>query len=128
MKWIAIVIAFIALSAVVTAAEHTQDSVDTVKKAVSDGKAVIIDVREDSEWKNGHLQDAKHLPLSEIKKGVSDSKLKASIPNGKIAYLHCASGKRCLVAADLLKANGYDVRPLKPGYEELLKAGMKRRE
>ena len=41
-------------------------------------------------------------------------------------YLHCASGKRCLAAADLLKKQGYDVRPLKSGYEALLGAGFEK--
>ncbi|MNC96941.1 hypothetical protein D3C83_144460 [compost metagenome] len=43
---------------------------------------------------------------------------------GKIVYCHCGSGVRCLKAADELKKLGYDVRPLKPGYKDLLKAGF----
>lgn len=41
-------------------------------------------------------------------------------------YLHCGSGVRTLKAADELKKLGYDVRPLKPGYKELLKAGFEK--
>jgi hypothetical protein len=44
-------------------ADHTADSLDTVTKALADGKAVLIDVREDSEWAGGHLKDARHLAL-----------------------------------------------------------------
>jgi rhodanese-related sulfurtransferase len=43
-----------------------------------------------------------------------------------VVYLHCASGRRCLAAADLLKTQGYDARPLKDGYEALLKAGFEK--
>ena len=45
-------------------------------------------------------------------------------PKDKIVYCHCGSGVRCLKAADELKKLGYDVRPLKPGYKDLLKAGF----
>ena len=42
----------------------------------------------------------------------------------KIIYTHCAVGYRSLRAAKILKKYGYDVRPLKPGYDELVKAGF----
>ena len=42
----------------------------------------------------------------------------------KILYTHCAVGYRSLRAAKILKKYGYEVRALKPGYEELVKAGF----
>ena len=108
------------------AADHTTDSLDTVKKSVADGKALLVDVREEGEWKDGHLKDAKHLALSDLKKGVPVEKLKEKIPAGSVVYLHCASGKRCLAAADILKKQGYDVRPLKDGFEVLAKSGFEK--
>ena len=97
-----------------------------VKKAVAEGKAVLVDVREADEWAGGHLKDAKHLALSEIKAGVPADKLKKTLPPGSVVYLHCASGRRCLAAAELLKKQGYDTRALKDGYENLLKAGFEK--
>lgn len=108
------------------AAEHTKDAPAEVKKAVADGKAVLIDVREADEWNDGYIRGAKHLPLSDIKAGVPADKLKSLLPAGKVIYLHCAAGGRCLKAADLLKEKGYEVRPLKPGYEALLKEGFEK--
>jgi rhodanese-related sulfurtransferase len=108
------------------AADHTTDSLDVVKKAVAEGKAVLVDVREAGEWKDGHLKEAKHLALSDLKAGVPADKLKEAVPAGKVVYLHCASGKRCLTAAELLKKQGYDARPLKDGYDDLLKAGFEK--
>lgn len=102
------------------AAEHTKDSLDDVKKNVSDKKAVLIDVREQSEWDDGHLDSATLVPLSALKKGEQAD----SLPKDRIIYAHCASGKRCLTAADILKKQGYDVRPLKAGYMDLVKAGF----
>jgi len=108
------------------AAEHTTDTPAAVKKAVADGKAVLIDVREPDEWKDGHLAGAKSLPLSDLKAGVPADKLEQLMPTGKVVYLHCAAGGRCLKAADLLKAKGFEVRPLKPGYQTLLKDGLEK--
>jgi rhodanese-related sulfurtransferase len=121
----AAVVAFV-LAAAVSAADHTTDSLDTVKKAVAEGKAVLVDVREAGEWNDGHLKAAKHLALSDLKAGVPADKLKEALPAGKVVYLHCASGRRCLTAADLLTKQGYDARPLKDGYENLLKAGFEK--
>jgi rhodanese-related sulfurtransferase len=111
---------------VACAADHTADTLDAVKKGVADKKAVLVDVREETEWKDGHLKDATLLPLSELKSGVTADKLKETLGDVKVLYLHCGSGKRCLTAADLLKKQGYDVRPLKAGYADLVKAGFEK--
>lgn len=106
------------------AAEHTKDSLDTVKKAVANNKAVLLDVREKAEWDDGHLRDSKFLALSVLRRGVKADELVRVLPKEKVIYCHCASGRRCLRAADILKKHGYDVRPLKSGYKDLLKAGF----
>ncbi len=107
------------------AAEHTKDTPAEVKKAVAAKKAVLVDVREADEWADGHLAGALALPLSKLKDATA-----ADLPKGlskdQPVYLHCASGKRCLKAADKLKALGYDARPLKEGYDDLLKAGFEK--
>ena len=113
-----------AASVVAWAAEHTKDSLDQVKKSLADGKAVLIDLREKDEWKDGHLQDATLLPLSELPGAVKSGQVAKQYPKTKIIYAHCAAGGRCLAAADELKKAGYDVRPLKQGYDELLKNGF----
>ena len=112
------------LTASAWAADHTKDTPADVKKAVADGKAVLLDVREKSEWDGGHLKDAKHLPLSALKGDVKAEDVVKVAPKDKIIYCHCSAGVRCLKAADALTKLGYDVRPLKPGYTDLLKAGF----
>src|SRR5882672_3675401 len=107
--------------------DHTKDSLDTVKAAVAKKDAVIVDVREKGEWDQGHLEGALLLPLSWIKaesKGDKFSEHAAEkLPEKKVLYLHCRSGARVLPAAGLLKKLGYDVRPLKAGFEDLKDAG-----
>lgn len=106
------------------AVEHTRDSLDKVKMGLSDEKAVLFDVREKEEWEDGHLKDAKLLPLSVLSEGLSAEELQKLLPKGKVIYLHCAAGGRCLKAAEILQKQGYDARPLKSGYSALRKAGF----
>jgi len=106
--------------------QHTKDTLDMVKKALAEKKAVLIDVREKSEWDDGHIKDAKLLPLSLLKDGAVPKGLDALLPKDKIAYLHCAAGRRCLTAADALRKAGYEVRALKDGYKNLLTNGFQK--
>ena len=119
---------FVAGIPAITAAEHTKDSLEIVKKNMAAKKAILVDVREKEEWEDGHLRDAALLPLSEIPEQVSGKVLEKQFPKGTVLYLHCASGRRCLQAADILMKNGYDVRPLREGYEALLKKGFPKSE
>ena len=107
---------------------HTADTLEQVKRAVADKAAVLIDVREPAEWDAGHLADAVSLPLSRIQAGVPAAELDKLLPAGKPAYLHCGRGGRCLTAADLLKLPGRDLRPLKAGFADLVKAGFPKAE
>ena len=109
------------------AAEQTKDSLTTVKENVDADKAVLVDVREKSEWDEGHIEGAIFLPLSELK-GLSKDELAERLPGDKVLYTHCVVGKRSLTAAGILEKLGYDARSLKAGYEELLDAGFPKAE
>ena len=110
------------------AADPTKDSLSTVKQNVTDKKAVLVDVRELSEWNRGHVSGATFLPLSELKDDISAEALAKRLPKERIVYTYCAVGVRSCTAADVLVKHGYDVRPLKPGYKDLLAAGFKKAE
>jgi len=103
---------------------HTTDDLKTVKAAVTSGKAILLDVREKAEWDNGHLKDAKLMPTSELTSTKGESFLKLGIDKKKVVYTHCALGIRALRMANLLKEKGYDVRALKPGFDDLVEAGF----
>jgi phage shock protein E len=106
--------------------KHTTDSIDQVKTSVAAGKAVLVDVREQAEWDNGHLKVASLVPLSLLSK--EGAEVPATLPKDKPIYLHCRSGARSLKAAEVLKAKGYDVRPLEAGYGQLVKEGFEKAE
>jgi phage shock protein E len=113
------------LCSMVSAAEHTKDTPEVVKKNLKAGKATLVDVREVEEWDEGHLADAKLWQLSDINDGPSKDDLKKRFGDKTVVYLHCRAGTRALYAAEKLKDKGYEIRPLKQGYAELLKAGFK---
>ena len=106
------------------AADHTTDSLKTVKKSLAEKKAVLLDVREQDEWDVGHLQDAIHLPASRINKGITADELAKIAGKDTVIYLHCKAGYRSVDAAKRLKKTGRDLRALKPGYFGLLDAGF----
>jgi len=114
----------LALAPALQAPQHTKDSLDTVRKMLVTDRAVLIDVREQVEWDDGHIKDAVFLPLSKLREGVDPKEVVSKIPRDRIVYTHCASGRRCLPAAEILKKLGYDVRPLKAGYKDLVEAGF----
>jgi rhodanese-related sulfurtransferase len=108
------------------AAELSSDPLPTVQENLATHKAVLLDVREPGEWKEGHIEGAISLPLSSLKKGVDTSTLEHQLPKDKIVYTHCVRGVRALKAANILEELGYNVRPLKDGYEDLVKAGFEK--
>jgi phage shock protein E len=99
-----------------------------VSERLADKTAVLIDVREQGEWDEGHLSQATFVPLSQLraKSGQADyaKQMAKTVPKDKIVYCHCRSGGRVLAAAPLLKKLGYDIRPLKAGYADLLESGF----
>jgi rhodanese-related sulfurtransferase len=108
----------------IASAEHTKDSLDAVKQAVRERKAVLIDVREPDEWEAGHLAGAGLLPSTALERGMAPDELAKILPKDKIVYCYCLAGGRSAEAASMLKPLGYDVRALKAGYPQLVKAGF----
>jgi len=67
-------------------------------KELLDKNAVILDVRTKQEWNEGHIANAMHVPLSDLKNRIDDIK-KLNRP----VIAHCKSGARSARATKLLK-------------------------
>jgi phage shock protein E len=106
------------------AAEHTTDSLAEVRKNIAEKKAVLVDVRETVEWTAGHIAGAISLPIVEIERKKIAPEVLAKLPKDRILYTYCVVGFRSKKAATILEKQGYEVRALKPGYDDLLKAGF----
>jgi len=61
--------------------------------------AVIIDVRGDSEYKDGHIANARHIPQSELKTRLKE----LTRAKDKPLLLYCRNGSRAGAAANILK-------------------------
>ena len=67
-----------------------------------DEKLVVIDVRRETEFADGHVKDALNIPLLEL----TDPASMASFDDDQNLYIHCASGYRSVIAASLIKRQG----------------------
>jgi len=107
---------------------HAEDSLATVAEKIAAGEAVLVDVREKSEWNEGHVAGAIFLPLSELSRedGMAVALAAERLPTYKVLYTHCHLGVRSLSAAEILQQLGYEARPLLPGYEDLIAAGFEK--
>ena len=81
----------------------------------------LVDVREDSEWAQGHLPGAIH-----IGKGVIERDIETRIPaNQSDIVLYCGGGYRSALAALSLKKMGYtNVCSMDGGFRGWTEAGL----
>jgi phage shock protein E len=71
------------------------------------GKAILIDVREVEELKEGMIKGSISFPLSQIEKDPVNSALKIkSLAQNKIIYLYCRSGNRSGKVKNHLESHG----------------------
>ena len=85
-------------------------------------KAVIVDVREDSEWSEQHIPGAIHIPLAQLNERLSELKQYKDSP----VITQCRSGRRSAQAFDVLKSAGFSkVYNMDGGIMAWDKAGLK---
>jgi rhodanese-related sulfurtransferase len=66
-------------------------------------KLVLVDVREDDEWRSGHIPGAIHLG-----KGIIERDIEEEIPDHSAEIiLYCGGGFRSAIAAESLQQMGY---------------------
>lgn len=82
-------------------------------------KAVLMDVREDSEWNKQHAAEAVHLG-----KGVLERDLETMFPDANTEILmYCGGGYRSVLTAAVAQEMGYrNVFSILSGYKGLVKA------
>ena len=81
-----------------------------------DHKLEVIDVRKPGEFEAGHVKGAVNIPLDTL----TDTAIVASIEDDNNLYIHCAGGYRSVIAASLLKKQGYhNLRNVLGGYGKM---------
>jgi rhodanese-related sulfurtransferase len=97
-------------------------SVADVKAMIDSGKRFhLVDVREESEWANGHLPGARHLG-----KGIIERDVESAIPDlDDDIVLYCGGGFRSALSADNLQKMGYtNVVSMDGGWRGWTEAGF----
>ena len=75
----------------------------TWNREASVSDEMILDVRNASEFAEGHLPGAANVPYTRLKSRLVE------LPRDKRLYIHCGSGKRAALAASFLRNEGLDV-------------------
>jgi rhodanese-related sulfurtransferase len=79
---------------------------------------VVVDVRQHAEWKTGHIEDAIHIPLTQL------SSRHHQLPRGKTIVTVCRSGHRSALAARTLARAGHEVLNLRGGMNAWARAEL----
>lgn len=62
----------------------------------------VLDVREPSEWREGHIEGAINIPFHQLASHIDD------VPSNKPVAAVCGSGNRSSIAASILKREGFE--------------------
>jgi hydroxyacylglutathione hydrolase len=81
-----------------------------------DKNLVVVDVRRETEFADGHLKDAVNLPLIDM----NDPATMADFEDNQNLYVHCGGGYRSVIAASLLKKQGiHNLRNVVGGWDKI---------
>ena len=85
------------------------------------GDVDLLDVREDDEWEEGHVEGSIHVPYHELRDGPP-----IDVSNGKPLAVVCSVGNRSSIAASLLQRSGVRdvIHVADGGIEDLRKEGI----
>ena len=88
-------------------------SVDDALRRMREAGALLVDIREESEWEAGHARGALHLS-----KGLIERDIEETIPDKRAEIvLYCGGGFRSVLAAKSIQEMGYtDVWSLAGGW------------
>lgn len=81
-----------------------------------DENLVVIDVRRETEFADGHLKDALNIPLNDL----IDPASMANMEETQNLYVHCAGGYRSMIATSLIKRQGiHNLRNVNGGWDKI---------
>ncbi len=81
-----------------------------------DPNLVVVDVRRETEFADGHIAGAQNLPLNEMNDVLNLSHFEDT----QNLYVHCAGGYRSVIAASLLKREGtHNLRNILGGWGKI---------
>lgn len=99
-----------------------ETNVADVKHRIDAGeKLLLVDVREDNEWANGHIPGAVHLG-----RGIIERDIEQQVPDTATKMiLYCGGGFRSALVAENLQKMGYhNVESMDGGWKGWVGAGL----
>lgn len=98
--------------------EFESISAEELRNRLQNDEVVLLDVRPEVEYENGHLPGARTIPLERVRQALDD------LPDDKVIVAYCR-GPYCVIADDalaILAANGRNVARLEEGVLEWQRA------
>ena len=105
--------------------QHAGETVDLIIDVEADELAmdiphdpnlVVVDVRRETEFADGHVVNAQNLPLNEMNDVLNLS----HFDDSQNLYIHCAGGYRSVIAASLFKREGvHNLRNILGGWGKI---------
>jgi hydroxyacylglutathione hydrolase len=86
-------------------------------RLAADG-ARVIDVRERSEYDNGHVPGAQHIPYEQLEQRIGE------VPVDRTLVVYCASGVRSSLATGIFERHGITAANLRGGFNAWRNAGL----
>ena len=101
-------------------ASLTAVDIAELRRLVEDGTVTLLDVRPVLEYRQGHIPNARSIPVAELERRLSE------LPRDREVVAYCR-GPYCVYAdeaAQLLQEHGFRVRRLEEGFPEWRAAGL----
>jgi rhodanese-related sulfurtransferase len=76
-------------------------SAERVESMARNSQAVVVDVRESSEYRAGHIPRSRHIPLSQLLQRLRE------VGKSHTVVIVCQSGSRSAHACEMLEQAGY---------------------
>ena len=87
-------------------------------KHLADAGAQLLDVRESSEYQEGHAPGAIHIPYEELDRRLGE------LPRGRDIVVYCAAGVRSSLASSMLERASFPVANIRGGFDSWQHAGL----
>jgi len=93
------------------ALEHLQEDISPARAAElhAAGEVQLIDVREPHEYEAGHIEGARHVPVSRLSEEAS------SIDKDRPVVFYCRTGGRSGLATQAFRASGFEAHKMAGG-------------
>jgi sulfur-carrier protein adenylyltransferase/sulfurtransferase len=102
-------------------AEIHEVDAERARDLIENADPVLVDIREQNEWDEGHIPGAVHIP-----RGHLESRIERTAPDhARQVVLYCSAGNRSAFAAKTLEEMGYeDVVSLADGFTDWKRNGF----